>query len=45
MLVIDASRDVWRLVLKLKAKSHVEYGVEIKQKENVGEIIFFELIL
>ena len=45
MFVIDASRDVWRLVLKLKAKSHVEYGVEIKQIENVGEIIFFELIL
>ena len=45
MFVIDASHDVWRLVLKLK--SHVEYGVEITQKENrpIGKIIFFELIL
>ena len=45
MFDIDPSRDVWRLVLKLKSKSHVEYGVEITQKENVGKIIFFELLL
>ena len=45
MFDIDASRDVLRLVFKLKSKSHVEYGVEITQKENVDKIIFIELIL